>query len=496
MKATKKFVAGALATAMALAVNVPAFAATITINNPVEGQTYTAYKLFDVTHGAGADGKMGTDDDTYSYSTSNQTIANTLGSAELGLTFTKAANEDVWYVSGLEDAAALAAYIDGNDSIKSQLGDGITATEKDGALQVTTDEAGYYFVDSSLGSLCALNTVTDTATVNEKNSVPSIDKKVWEDASSEYVDGKAGVEGDNGYATIDVTDTVKYELLVSTGSNSYGTGTGIDANFVITDKLPDGITFKADSVAITGWTKDTDYTVAYDEGENTLTITLLSTGKLGTLSQNANITITYEATAANTLSTYQNHTNEVTLAYNGVTSTDTANVKTFKIGQTSEGTPAFTKVDGSDNSVKLQGVKFILQNNTTKKYATFNNNNLSGWVEDAKNATALVTDENGNIIANGLDADTYTLTETETLPGYNLLDGTISVVIGEDGKVTYDLTSDEDEAGESIIVKNNAGTLLPSTGGMGTTVLYIAGIVLVLGAGVTLVVRRRMNQDR
>ena len=108
-----------------------------------------------------------------------------------------------------------------------------------------------------------------------------------------------------------------------------------------------------------------------------------------------------------------------------------------------------------------------------------------------------MTDSNGNIKAEGLDADTYILTETETLPGYNLLNDTITVVIDENGKETYKLTSSKDGAlMDTITVVNEAGSQLPTTGGMGTTVLYIAGAVLVLGAGITLVVRRRMNSDQ
>lgn len=188
--------------------------------------------------------------------------------------------------------------------------------------------------------------------------------------------------------------------------------------------------------------------------------------------------------------------------------TDEAVVKTYDLGTTAEGTSAITKVDGSETPVKLQGVKFVLSKTvtvpaegegepTTKTvYATFTNNYLTGWVDSQDDATELVTDNSGNIKAYGLDADTYILTETETLPGYNLLNDTITVVIDENGNETYKLTSSTDEAKDQIEIVNEAGSQLPTTGGMGTTVLYIAGAVLVLGAGITLVVRRRMNSDQ
>ena len=62
--------------------------------------------------------------------------------------------------------------------------------------------------------------------------------------------------------------------------------------------------------------------------------------------------------------------------------------------------------------------------------------------------------------------------------------------------MTYKLTNSEEDAGSEITVETETGSLLPSTGGMGTTLIYIAGAVLVIGAGVLLVVRRRMNAEQ
>lgn len=498
MKLTKRLFTAGVALALTLSLNVPAFAATITVNNPAAGETYTAYKLFDVTHGAGPNGTMGDDDDTYSYSTTNQEIATVLGGARLGLTFTKAADADIWYVSGLDDetdAAALAAYIASNDALKAQLDDGIEAKldEISGKTVIdTVDETGYYFVDSSLGSLCALNTAEDKATINEKNSVPSITKKVKEDSNGAWQET----------ATIDVTDTIEYQLTVNV-ADAVGLGTGINADFVITDVLPDGTRCNTDSVAIAGWSEGTDYTVNYVDESRTLTITLLKDGKLSEQDEGSNIQIEYDATVTdktkitNGIGSNLNG-NHVTLTYHAQKSEDYAYVNTFTIGQNAEGHSTITKVDGSDEKVKLSGVEFVLQNNTTKKYATFDNNyNLTGWVDTQEEATRLVTNDAGNIVAHGLDADTYILTETKTKDGYNLLNDTITVVIKDTGEITYELTNSKDDVpGSSITIKNNAGTELPSTGGMGTTVLYIAGVALALGAGITLVVRRRMNSDR
>ena len=497
MKKTKKLFALLLAVVMMMGLGVTASAATITIENPAVGETYTAYKLFDV--------KTNADKTAYSYSTTNRELVNALTAegANPGLDFTKAASEDVWYVSGLEnekDAAALAAYINTNwtNTFAKLLGEGIEAEsvnvgtdeEPEYEMQIEAEDTGYYFVDSSLGSLCALNTAEDEVDVKEKNALPSIEKKVKEDSAqsgSEWVDS----------ATVDTIDTIYYQLTVNTGNSPVNLGTGIDGNYVITDVLPEGVVYNNDTVKISNWDVGTDYEVSYSEGTRTLTITLYSS-KLSQLAQNTNIVITYDAKAESTLEPDKPYTNNVTLKYKNQEVKDSVEVKTFDIKGDATGN-TFTKVDAADKKA-LEGVKFILSKTEgeSTKYAVFDdeNNYLTNWVDSQEAGTELVTDAAGHIYAYGLDADTYILTETETLPGYNLLADTITVTISEEGAVTYKYSSSADEGAENLIVENKTGLELPSTGGMGTTLIYIAGAVLVIGAGILLVVRRRMNAEQ
>ena len=108
---------------------------------------------------------------------------------------------------------------------------------------------------------------------------------------------------------------------------------------------------------------------------------------------------------------------------------------------------------------------------------------------DAENGSSeVVTDKDGLIVIRGLDGDkTYTLTETETLAGYNLLDGPLTLALAAD--------TNEYEASPTSAtpVPNNQGTVLPSTGGIGTTIFYALGSALVIGAGVILVAKKRVN---
>lgn len=490
MKLTKRLFTAGVALALTLSLNVPAFAADIKINNAAPGETYTAYKLFDMTSSG----------DNYSYyilnTQENQSLI-TLLDTTIGLDLVESADGSRYNVNMKDDntfatddkagmtAAQLAAALNNNKSSlpKSTLTG--KDDDEDGKVTISVAATGYYFVDSTLGSLCGLYTNEDEATINEKNSLPSIDKKVKEDSTNQFADS----------ATIDVTDTIEYQLTVNTGTGYKGLGNGVDADYVITDELPIGITYTDNSIAIANWTTD-DYTVSYNAQSNILTITLKQ-AKLAALGQQAEIVITYKATAAENLAVDQEHKNTVTLTYKEQNPTDNAVVKTYDIKGDTEGY-AFTKVDGATDE-PMEGVQFVLSktDNGATKYAKFNDDMwLTDWVDAQESATPLTTDENGHIYAYGLDADTYTLTETYTLPGYNLLTDTITVTIDEGGNVKYKYTTAEGEGGNSILVENMTGTELPSTGGMGTTVLYIAGVALALGAGITLVVRRRMNSDR
>lgn len=468
----------ALGLTLAFGTAVPALAASITINGAANGETYNAYKLFDLTKNASGG---------YAYSiASNETELMELISGatdsegtSLGISFTASADGSRYTVSGITDdnVAAFASYLNNNISALG-VADG-TATASGNTVTIDDLDEGYYFVDTTLGSLCIINSSGETD-INEKNSVPSVTKKVKEDSTDTF--------GEK--ATVDVTDTVYYQLTVNTGTNSNGIGTGVDGNYVIVDQLPDGITYNEGSVAIEGWSSDTDYTVSYNSEDNALTIKLLSTGKLGTLGQNQDVVITYNAAPSDTLVVDTAHTNTVTLTYKNKTMTDEAVVKTYDIAK-----GGVVKVDQDGEA--LAGVKFVLSKNEkgVTKYAVIENNYLKQWVGTQSDATELTTDESGHIYVNGLDADTYILTETATLDGYNLLNDTITVVIAEDGSVSYKLTNSESEAGPSIEVENHTGQELPTTGGMGTTALYIVGGVLVAGAGITLVVRRRMSAE-
>ena len=124
----------------------------------------------------------------------------------------------------------------------------------------------------------------------------------------------------------------------------------------------------------------------------------------------------------------------------------------------------------------------------TLKFTLNNDTNKYRFAADGGNAT-LTSLNNGRIDIEGLKAGTYYLKETKAPDGYNLLKTIQKIEIGEDGSIKLNgnvITGD-------VKVKNNSGIELPSTGGMGTTLIYLAGIVLVVLSGYVLISKRRAS---
>lgn len=222
------------------------------------------------------------------------------------------------------------------------------------------------------------------------------------------------------------------------------------------------------------------------------------------------IQVAYSATVtADAVIGTKGNDNDTYLKYGNDSTTEHSTTKTYVWEM---GVHKFANLGESNKDHPLENAEFKLYKgaDANKKYAAFSTATtvdgtsvykLTGWVDSETAATAVVTPASGNIKLEGLDAGTYYLEETKAPVGYNKLTDPITVVIdrgtlptkaGE--SVSYTVKYGETTAADHIVrVENKAGAVLPSTGGMGTTLFYVVGGGLMVAAIVLLVTKKRME---
>ena len=144
----------------------------------------------------------------------------------------------------------------------------------------------------------------------------------------------------------------------------------------------------------------------------------------------------------------------------------------------------FTLSKNADGSDPIELVSVSQDDTTGDIYRVAKENEAAGITK----ITEITTTDSGKFTIKGLAADTYYLTETQQPAGYNKLSAPITVVIDENGNITVGANNVDE-----VKVENNTGSILPSTGGSGTTLIYILGAVLVLGSSVVLITKKRMR---
>lgn len=488
MKYMKKLMTLLAVLTLALAMAVPAFAAsitgTITIDNAVTGTTYKAYRIFDLE-------SYDTDKNAYSYKLNSAwsgfpaystTIDGNTVSASTFFSVNSAGY--IEWNGAKKDAGADFAKLAKAFAVEKSIACDKTETATDATVTFTNLTLGYYLVDTSLGSLCSLDTTAPSVTIKEKNSDTTIEKKIVITGDEKVDSNSAGIG-----------DTVNFSITITVKD-------GDPKNYVLHDKLS-GLTFDSDSLKVkigtTTLNPNTDYTLETNPTDGDSFDVNFTDGKL---KPNDVVVVTYSATvAANATIAGAGNKNTAKLVYNGKDSTEeetTTYVWKLNVHK-------YT-LDSTNKEVALSGAKFVLyrMDGTDKKYyAKLTGGKIDSWVTNQSDATTLETSGEGDILIEGLNVGTYYLKETEAPAGYNKLTEPIEVEItattsATNGSETVKYknsseTSYTPATDATVKVLNKAGTQLPSTGGIGTTLFYVIGGVLMAVAAVLLVTKKRMN---
>lgn len=492
----KRVISLILSLAMVFSFATTAFAAMegeltggeITITNAVVGEEYKAYQILYIE-------SYNADADAYTYKATTDWNA-FITSADIKDVYVNV--DDQGYVTWVKDAdpvtfAKLAQKYAEDNSIDPAV-DAVTATTT--TVAFTGLKLGYYLVDTTMGTLCSLDTTNPTVEMDEKNTPPTIFKDVEEDST--------GVYGDNDDAEIGQVVNFKTTVNVTTGA----------FNYVVHDRMTEGLSFnKVDVVTLNGTPVDAaDYEVSttptctcdWDtetEGTQGCTFTVtFAQDLLDTLETGDTLVIYYSATVNDKAVIYPNpNVNETDLTYGnkGRTEKDFTETFVYKFD--------LIKVDG-ETMEKLTGAEFELhyagENDTANepvvgdKIDVVKDGNVYRFAVEGETGVKI---EAGETVITGLDDDgtVYYLVETQQPLGYNKLKDPIRIVMDDNNKsnpATYKYTPETADEYAGILVMNQRGAELPSTGGMGTTLFYIVGAVMVLGSAVVFVTKKRMGE--
>lgn len=473
MKQTKKLFSIVLAIALVFAMAIPAFAAgdgKITITNAVEDHVYTAYKMLDFAPIAGSttQGRYTIVDGWEAFFTTGAgkdyfVIAENDGDKVVTLKKDDEGNE-----VAIDAALAKAAVAYAKDNKLNPAKDPITATGA--TVEFTGLDLGYYAVDTSVGMICSLTNTNSTITTVEKNATPSLEKKILEN----------GAPVDTN--TVAIGDTVTYQATITVGK-------GVE-DYVMHDKMSAGLNFtKVASVKVNNVDVAAEnYTVTSEGLTDGCTFEIaFDNDYTAGLAEKTEIVVTYEAvlTGNAVVIGANGNPNEAWLEFDEGNETTSTTTHDKVITYTTK--LIVNKVDDKTPAQPLAGAGFTLY----KKGAN------NEYVKYAEELTGVTTFE-----WKGLDEGDYKIVESTVPAGYNKaadIEFTISATLVNEVVDGTEQATWVDDAPVTVVngayttdVVNATGSLLPETGGMGTTMFYMIGAMMVAAAVVLFVSKKRM----
>lgn len=501
-KAMKKLMAALLAVAMVCAMAIPAFAAEggvhnsssedgkIIIKNAVAGKTYKIYRILDLQYNATTKSYRYVKNTKWGSFVDSATSYLTLNASTGDVTWVK--NADVQDFA--KEAGLQASSINAEAEKKAQ-------GEDKGTIEFSGLPLGWYLVVSDLnnGSICSIDSTATEVIIEEKNSLPTVTKLVKEGNTYGY------------YNDANIGDVVEFNTRITVND-------GKPTNYVLHDTMGSGFEFDKSSVTVYRWRYGHEETLEngthYDLITDGLTdnCTFEIKFKDTALAPSDLFSVTYKATVkASAVIGSTGNPNTTHLTYNGEDTPDS----TTKTYVWEMDVHKFAKLSTTEPDHALANAEFQLYKtnaDTSVSYAVLTETN-TGNATDATEykfakwgtqteATTVVTPASGNIKLIGLDAGTYYLEETKAPTGYNTLTAPITVVIdlgtlptvaGSTVSCTVKYDGTEATDNKTVRVENKSGTVLPSTGGIGTTIFYVVGGGLMVAAAILLITKKRME---
>ena len=554
MRKVKKLLGLLLAAVMVLAMGVPTFAASgnysIKINDESSGHTYVAYQVFKGT--VSDNGQTLSDVDWGDGVNGEELLAALKGPEETPTAYQTC-------TTAAEVAKVLEGYTDDSQAIKEfsdivgqHLSETMSGTlsaydEVSKNYTISGLAAGYYFIKDA-DTVAETDAYTDfilkltnDETITRKADVPTVEKKVQED-DKDITNGENENygEGYNDVADWNIGDAVPFKLIGTLPTNFADYDT---YQYIFHDTLSAGLDLNEESIAVyyasdkagtdkTSISSD-NYTIhvpgTEDADQCSFEVAFADLTSVKGVTAKKYIIVEYTATLnkdaeiglpGNPNKVYlefSNNPNSGGEGDTGETPEDKVIVFTYELD--------VTKVEGGDGEnagKKLKDAEFKLYDANGKYVIVDDEGKVTGWADTEAGGSTLKSDENGLFKVIGLDDGTYWLKETKAPDGYNLITNPIKIEIKATTVNDQDCTAMEGPADalkvleikvtvgstttsgngdtESGIVatdiQNNKGAELPETGGMGTTIFYVLGAILVLGAGVLLIARRRTDSEK
>lgn len=452
---------------------------SITITGALQGQTYTIYEMLKLESFSG---------NNYSYTIATGWDDFFKEGAEGAAYMKKDENGYMSFIAGKDGDADRREFAQ-KALVYAREGHGINTQKKSplegkDTVEFTGLNLGYYLVGSTTGSLCGLDTTHKTVEIAEKNSVPTVTKKIIEDTRL--------VETN----TVNYGDIVNFQIDISIGKGA--------KNYLLHDKMDQGLTLNTSTLpnispinfhdqSNNNPRYNTDFTVNTTPDDGCTFHVEFKESYLNTLTESVVLTGNYAATVNENAKINEAINNTTWLSYGDNQKTIESKTKTYIYGiKVFKYTKNGTSQEGlKDAQFKLFTDESCANEVNLKK----DNDGVTYLVTNTKTGDNIMTSPQlGKFEIKGLKAGTYYLKEIEAPKGYNKLANPIKITISQnDAKNQVVTVGDDTNPVDEVGVENKSGTVLPSTGGAGTTMIYLIGGALVLGSGVVLATKRRVK---